>query len=433
MNYDELNMETSYVCGLLELTLDNPERASKIVTMVPRDAFEDETLADIQQMCSSLLTNVEQPGMADMARHELWQSVRSRAIECIEAFVKSRCAYSLGAERFAWHVRSDWKKRLLSAAGTDLKVAIDRQASPAEVIAAARVVEEAAEGAEYGDRTPTLMDAVDEWLRMERTPVVPTGFSPIDMLCGGGLPLGGLFVVAAPPSVGKSALALQLTLGALDHDREMNAVWCMGEMTMEAMARRATCNWSARGGMHPVTMGAAERGTDLARGAGVNLAHAIGGRMQFVKPPLTMQKIEEIVVASRARLLVVDYVQLVELEGANDRRAEIDGIVKRVRRLSLEHNVATICLSNVSKVVSGDTRIGAIGKESSELDFAADLLLLGIAEERKDQPGPRPVKWACKKNRHGDCQDIETMFDGRLQTFTAALASPDAAFDDWSA
>lgn len=433
MNADELSMECSYICGLIELTFDNPERASKIVTAVPRDAFEDDTLAAIHEMCSGLLTNLERPSMPDMTRHPLWESVRHRAVDCMEAFVRSRCSYSLGAERFAWHVRADWKKRLLASAGLDLKSAIDRQASPAEVITAARAVEAAAEGAEHGDRTPTMMDAVDEWLRMEKTPVVPTGFGPLDQICGGGLPLGGLFVVAAPPSVGKSALALQLALGALDYDRELTAVWCMGEMTMEAMARRATCHWSARGGMHPVTMRATEQRTDLAQGAGVNLAHAIGNRMQFVKPPLTMQKIEQAVVASKARLLVVDYVQLVELEGANDRRAEIDGIVKRVRRLSLEHNVATVCLSNVSKVVSGDTRIGAIGKESSELDFAADLLLLGIAEERNDNPGPRPVRWACKKNRHGECQDIETMFDGRLQTFTAAQASPDAAFDNWGA
>lgn len=426
-------MEASYVCGLLELTFDNPDRAAKVAAMVPREAFEIETMAEIHEMCGSLLVRFERPTTSDIVSHPAWPSVRLDAIELITEGNKNRCAYSLGAERFAWHIRAAWKKRLLDAAGVELKDAIDRSASPAEVITAARAVEEAAHGAEHGERTPTLVDALDEWLRMEATPVVPTGFWPLDRMCGGGLPLGGMFVLAAPPSVGKSALALQLTLGAVDHDQGMNAVWCMGEMTMEAMARRAACNWSARGGMHPVTMNSAERRTDLARGAGLNLMHAIGDRVKFVKPPLTMQKIEQTVVASKAKLLVIDYIQLVEFEGAADRRSEIDAIVKRIRRLSIEHEVATVCVSNVSKVVSGDTRIGAIGKESSELDFAADLLLLGIAEERNDEPGPRPVRWACKKNRHGACEDIETMFDGRLQTFTAAEASRETAFDDWGA
>jgi hypothetical protein len=81
--------------------------------------------------------------------------------------------------------------------------------------------------------------------------------------------------------------------------------------------------------------------------------------------------------------------------------------------------------------VSAETRIGAIGKESSELDFAADLLLLGVAEDREDQDGLRSVKWACKKNRHGQCLDADTMFDGRLQTFTDAAAGREKAFDNW--
>jgi hypothetical protein len=76
-------------------------------------------------------------------------------------------------------------------------------------------------------------------------------------------------------------------------------------------------------------------------------------------------------------------------------------------------------VSNIAKLVSAETRIGAIGKESSELDFAADILLLGVTEAQEDGNGVRGVRWACKKNRHGACEDIDTMFDGRMQTFTA--------------
>jgi len=185
--------------------------------------------------------------------------------------------------------------------------------------------------------------------------------------------------------------------------------------------------------MHKVTMSSADQRTDLARGAGYNLAAAVGDRLSLVNPPLTIQKIEQAVIEKKSRVVVIDYVQLVELDGAHDRRAEIDGIVKRLRRLSLEHEVATVCVSNIAKGVSGDTRIGAIGKESSELDFAADILLLGVPDQDEDQNGLRHVRWACKKNRHGPCEDIVTTFDGRLQTFTDAQTSRDAAFDDWGA
>jgi replicative DNA helicase len=178
-------------------------------------------------------------------------------------------------------------------------------------------------------------------------------------------------------------------------------------------------------------MSSAEQRTEFARGTVISLALHIADRLKIVKPPLSIDRIEAEVIQSKAKLVVIDYVQLVELDDAQDRRAEIDGVVRRLRRLSLEHGVAVVGVSNVSKIVSAETRIGAIGKESSELDFAADLLLLGVAEDREDQDGLRSVKWACKKNRHGQCLDADTMFDGRLQTFTDAAAGRERAFDNW--
>jgi len=67
------------------------------------------------------------------------------------------------------------------------------------------------------------------------------------------------------------------------------------------------------------------------------------------------------------------------------------------------------------------------------LDFAADILLLGVPDESEDKNGLRSVRWACKKNRHGPCEDIVAIFDGRLQTFSSANASRETAFDDWGA
>ena len=90
-----------------------------------------------------------------------------------------------------------------------------------------------------------------------------------------------------------------------------------------------------------------------------------------------------------------------------------------------------IAISNIAKGVDRDTRIGAIGKESSEVDFAADLLLLGVPDDDRDQDGGRFVRWACKKNRHGPCEDILTKFDGQLQAFYDAQVSPVDDFSTW--
>lgn len=424
--------ELDYAAGLFELFSDDQERARRALQLVHREALANPQCGALFDALAETLAEVDRPTAADLVGNRHWPSCRELVADLHLRSVNCRVGYSLGVERYAWHVRGAWKRRMVSLAADDLRAALNSPAaSTADILAATKAVEEAAGNVENADRMDTLLDAIDEWLRLEATPVVPTGFSPIDTLCGGGLPIGGLFVVAAPPSVGKSALALQLTLGALEHDRSLNAVWCMGEMRKDALARRAVCHWSTRGAMHPVSMSAADQRTDLARGAAANMAAAIADRLSLVKPPLLIQKIEQAVIERKAKLVIVDYVQLVELDGAQDRRAEIDGIVKRVRRLSLEHGVAVVCVSNIAKMVSGDTRIGAIGKESSELDFAADVLLLGIPDQDDSQNGTRTVRWACKKNRHGPCEDVVAEFDGRLQTFTTALAAHEAAFDEW--
>ena len=86
--------------------------------------------------------------------------------------------------------------------------------------------------------------------------------------------------------------------------------------------------------------------------------------------------------------------------------------------MATRDNVALLVVSNIAKGVGADARAGMVGKESSEIDFAADLLLLGIADEEQAEDRSRPVRWRCLKNRHGERRDMETVFDGARQWFT---------------
>lgn len=279
-------------------------------------------------------------------------------------------------------------------------------------------------------RVPTLRDAVATWRATEATPAIETGFRPIDELGGGGLALGSVAVIAAPPSVGKSALALQLAIGAAWIAPDLEVLWAAGEMSMESIARRAICRWSAD--RKPVPMARAAQRTRASHEAADELVAALGDRFHILQPPLTADRLEAAIDGTQARLVVIDYLQLLSIAGAADRRTEVDGLVKRVRSFTLDKNTATIVVSNVSKGVGADTRIGAIGKESSEIDFAADLLLLGIADEPENQNGRRAVRWRVAKNRHGPCHDLETLFDGSLQTFTPADAQPLQEFAEFA-
>jgi len=270
-------------------------------------------------------------------------------------------------------------------------------------------------------RTITLAAALDEWAAHEDEPRIATQFSPLDELLGGGLPHGSLTVLAGPPGCGKSALALQVVIGALLADRNLKSLWGLGEMSREALAGRAVAVGSALLGADAVTMAEAKRRAGDARAVADQLKNGIGDRLGIVSP-LTIDNIVAAIDATGARLVVVDYLQLVRVADAADRRQEVDAVVRALRELTVARGLAVVAVSNISKGVGRDTRAGGVGKESSEIDFAADLLLLAEPDDDVDEDGLRPVRWRCMKNRHGAQRNLETILDGGLQLFTVPEA-----------
>jgi replicative DNA helicase len=282
-------------------------------------------------------------------------------------------------------------------------------------------------------RLVSLSDAIERWRKQERPPVVETGFTPLDDAGGGGLPVGGLTVFAGAPGVGKSALALQATLGALRVDPTLRATWAAGEMTVEGIAQRAVVNWAAGPADRRVSMAGAANRTNAALAVATNLETAIGDRLQLLPAPLPVEDIIDAVTATGSKLLVVDFLQLVEVAGATDRRHEVDAVVRALRTVALDQGVAVVLLSNIAKNVGGDARAGVVGKESSEVDFAADLLFLGVDGEPDGDARERPVRWRCLKNRNGERRDLETTFNGSRQWFDhEATVEPHHEFADFA-
>ena len=283
---------------------------------------------------------------------------------------------------------------------------------------------------------PTLATAFDEWERHETVPCVCTGFQPLDSLAGGelpgGLPLGTITILLGPPAAGKSALALQVCIGALLGDPVLPVVWAKGEMSNEALASRSIAVGSVLLGKDsPVTKSAADRRRAQAKDVAAELRQRVGDRLTILPPVLTPDRIEQAVVATGAKLCVIDYLQLVRLPNATDARMEVDSIMARLRAMSLEHRCAVLLVSNIAKGIDGTSRIGSLGKNSSQIDFDADIVLLGEADDGTDENGLRPVRWHCKKHRHGQARDLLTLFDGDLQTFTdAEVIEP---FDEFAA
>jgi KaiC/GvpD/RAD55 family RecA-like ATPase len=299
----------------------------------------------------------------------------------------------------------------------------------------------AGEGA--AGRIVSLSKMLQEWRTKTASPVVETGFQPLDALGNGGLPVGGLTVLAGAPGVGKSALAMQAAIGALVANPSLRVLWAAGEMTQDKIAQRAVVQWAAGPGNRKVSMDTAGARTAAALQMADQLEQSIGDRLAILPAPLPLDQIVEATVATKAGLVVLDYIQLVTVAGSSDRRGEVDAVVRAVRTLATEHEVAVLVLSNIARSVGADSRAGQIGKESSEIDFAADILLLGVEQEGEQERlhavdvagidwSAKAVLWRCTKNRHGEQRDMRTAFTGKRQLFIP-IANPAEEFDEFKA
>ena len=232
---------------------------------------------------------------------------------------------------------------------------------------------------------------------------------------------GHIMVVAAPPGGGKSALALQVTLGVLGQDPDAVGIWAMGEMTPKQLARRSLACVS---GM-PLSM--LDKGDDFLnrqqlerKERSIETIRELGQRLRFIQSPITPQSIEDSVARHGASWLVVDYLQLVRpSRSSSTRREEVDQVVRELARITKQHDVAAFVISNMPKGDGTRRDIFSAFKESSEIEYCADLAFVGEREEDSEvgQFEDAEIVWRMLKNRHGPIRNARTLFQAPSQRF----------------
>lgn len=288
--------------------------------------------------------------------------------------------------------------------------------------------------------TPTLMDAIQAWRDQETTPAIPTGIASLDRLFAGGLPLGQMTAIASAPGIGKSALALQLMIQCLLKNPEMNAAWCLGEMTRAMLAARAITNFG--GSDEDLTLQDVVKKAPPSDKVAESLSSLIGSRMKIIDAPLLIDKIERVVTKDSPSLLVVDYLQLVRASRHfQDKTGEINEVLLKLREITTSKNIATLLVTNIAKGCDENTEIGNIGKGSNQIDFDVDNFLFGYRSGETGANGSIKIEWRCKKLRQGQMGDIELWLHGRYQYFEDSSAADDfpefsnhaPTRDDWGA
>jgi replicative DNA helicase len=225
------------------------------------------------------------------------------------------------------------------------------------------------------------MKAVEQlYERRELVTGVPSGFTDLDRKTAG-LQSGDLIIVAGRPSMGKTALALNVAQHAALDARTGVAVFSL-EMSKEQLVFRLLCS-EARVDQSKVRAGfAAERDYPKLAIAAERLAEApiyiddtpALGVMELRAKARRLKRERE----ANLGVIVVDYLQLMRGTTSDSREQEISSISRSLKALAKELSVPVIALSQLNRQVESraDKRpVMADLRESGAIEQDADVIL----------------------------------------------------------
>jgi len=254
---------------------------------------------------------------------------------------------------------------------------------------------------------------------------VPTGFKDLDEMTGG-LQAGELVVIAARPSMGKTALALNIARNAaIDHHRKV-AIFSL-EMTKRALALRllsseARVDFSAfrRGfGSADALKKLVAAGGEL---AGADIWIDDSGLITILE---VKAKCRRLASERGLDLVMLDYLQLAHGDTPTTRKdLEIAEISHGLKALAKELDIPVIALSQLNRGPEQrdpDKRRPTMGdlRESGAIEQDADLIAFIYREEvyNRTDENHGLAELLIEKQRNGPTGKIKLAFEARYANF----------------
>jgi len=268
---------------------------------------------------------------------------------------------------------------------------------------------------------------------------IPTGYKDMDAMLAG-FQRSDLLILAARPSMGKTALALNLAQNVAV-DSGLSVLFFSLEMSKEQLVDRLLSSeadvnsWNLRTG-------------NLSDSDFEKIGHAMGVLSEaqlFIDdtPGITVSEMR-----TKARreahkreigLVVVDYLQLMsggsKFSGSDNRVQEVSEISRGLKGLARELNVPVLALSQLSRSVESRTpQIPQLSdlRESGSIEQDADVVAFIYREDYynpDESERPNIMDVLVKKHRNGATGKIELYFDRERQKIKGLDTKHTSQFD----
>ena len=263
---------------------------------------------------------------------------------------------------------------------------------------------------------------------------IPTGYRELDVKTAGLQP-SDLIIIAARPSMGKSALASCIIEHAGVIEKIPVAFFSL-EMSKEQLVQRMLCS-HARVDAHKVRTGF------LSQADWPRLVSAAGKLSEAPiyiddSPGVTVLEIRAKARRMKSqfdiKLVVLDYLQLMQSHTKTDsRQQEISEISRSLKALARELNVPIIAISQLSRAVEQrpDHRPQLSDlRESGAIEQDADLVILLLREEyyNKTDENKGKAEIIIAKQRNGPTGNFELAFISEYMRFENLMVRSEEEF-----
>jgi replicative DNA helicase len=255
---------------------------------------------------------------------------------------------------------------------------------------------------------------------------VPTGYPDLDNILAG-LQKSDLVILASRPSIGKTALALDIARHAGTKLNIPVGIFSL-EMSSDQLIDRML---AAQGNVDLWRLRTGRLRSDPDSNDFQRIGDAMGVLSEapiYIDDTATANVMEMRTMARRLQaehklgLIVIDYLQLMESRRNDNRVQEISEISRSLKNLAREINIPILALSQLSRAVeSRSPQIPKLSdlRESGSIEQDADVVLFLYREDREkpDTPNKNIVEVIVSKHRNGPLGRVQLYFNETSTTF----------------
>ena len=253
---------------------------------------------------------------------------------------------------------------------------------------------------------------------------VPTGYMQLDKMTAGLQPTD-LIILAARPSMGKTAFALNVAMRAALSGGATVAIFSL-EMSKESLMDRMLCAWGRvelsrvrRGFLEDDDWAKLSASADALSQAKIFIDDTAG-----LTPLALRARCRRLKAEHGLDLVMVDYLQLMHSARNDSRELEISDISRNLKALAKELKVPVIALSQLNRKVEERTDKRPVLsdlRESGAIEQDADLIMFIHREDAYNKKGDRPKTGIAEiiigKHRNGPTGTVELAYRPEFTAF----------------